>query len=41
MDLNNELNAQNKKLRAENIELRKQLSNKVLGVEMETVVSKR
>ena len=39
--LNKELESQNKKLRAENAELRKQLSNKVLGVEMETVVSKR
>ena len=39
--LNKELESQNRKLRAENAELRKQLSNKVLGVEMETVVSKR
>tara|TARA_R100000458_G_C8254541_1_gene230846 strand:+ start:832 stop:1488 length:657 start_codon:yes stop_codon:yes gene_type:complete len=39
--LNKELESQNRKLRAENAELRKQLSNKVLGVEMETVISKR
>jgi hypothetical protein len=44
MDLNNELNAQNKQLRAENAELRKQLSNKVLGAAgytVETVARKR
>jgi len=41
VDLNNELASQNKQLRAENTELRKQLSNKVLGQTMEAAVRKR